>query len=781
MSKTIATTILALIISVSWAQEIENITLMNNTPLGSIGNDIWGYVDSAGTEYAIAGTRANTQIYSLADPYNPELIYTVPGERSSIWRDYKTFGNYIYGVADQGEEGVTIIDMTHAPDSISYTRWTDTVSISGTEQAINTCHNIYMDDRGRAYLAGCNVGNGGVLIYDVTASPLNPELLGIEDFTYAHDVINHGDTMYASEIYEGNLAAYDISDIANIKLISRIQTSSTFTHNAWPSDDGKYIFTTDETGNGNLDSYDISDPSQMKRLDTYRPKANGGIIPHNAHYIDGFLVTSWYSEGIVVVDGSHPSNLVKVAQYDTSPQDGQGCWGAYPYLPSGIILATDMENGLFILQPNYQKAGYLEGVVRDIDNGNAVNGAQVQISAGKLDANDNSNANGNYSIGIPHTGIAEVIVSHPDYIMDTLIVELLQGEVVAQDFLLKSQKMYTINGKVTDTDGTPISQARVVINSPTGDKAMLTNGNGEYSLSSIGGDISINVAAWGYKQVSISSELIEDKLFDTMLEDGYEDDFFAEMGWKVTGTASAGIWTRAIPRETRLGESISNPGMDVATDIGEKCYVTGNNNSSLGVDDVDNGPTSITSPPMDISGYDRARIDFYAWFFNGGGSGTPNDSMTIEIVDGENLIYALSIKESASEWKPYSIIVNDLTDAKQIQLKVTVSDEGNGHIVEGGFDAFSVSEAGGTTSTVDLAEQPNTILLFPNPTSEYFQIKAAEDMEIVRVDVYNMLGQHLITTNDKIIKTGHLPTGSYHVVVTDSNQKKRSAHLQVQR
>ena len=30
-----------------------------------------------------------------------------------------------------------------------------------------------------------------------------------------------------------------------------------------------------------------------------------------------------------------------------------GCWGAYPYLPSGLILATDQQEGLFILHTPY--------------------------------------------------------------------------------------------------------------------------------------------------------------------------------------------------------------------------------------------------------------------------------------------------------------------------------------------------------------------------------------------------------------------------------------------
>src|SRR5690606_21820693 len=34
---------------------------------------------------------------------------------------------------------------------------------------------------------------------------------------------------------------------------------------------------------------------------------------------------------------------------DYGASDYRGNWGAYPYLPSGIIIAQDMQNGVFIL------------------------------------------------------------------------------------------------------------------------------------------------------------------------------------------------------------------------------------------------------------------------------------------------------------------------------------------------------------------------------------------------------------------------------------------------
>ena len=38
-------------------------------------NDIWGYEDEDGNEYAIVGTTKGTSIVDVTDPLNPEEIY----------------------------------------------------------------------------------------------------------------------------------------------------------------------------------------------------------------------------------------------------------------------------------------------------------------------------------------------------------------------------------------------------------------------------------------------------------------------------------------------------------------------------------------------------------------------------------------------------------------------------------------------------------------------------------------------------------------------------------
>jgi hypothetical protein len=60
-----------------------------------------------------------------------------------------------------------------------------------------------------------------------------------------------------------------------------------------------------------------------------------------------------------VYDVADPYQPVRIGYFDTHYQEPlggpyptlayQGAWGAYPYLPSGNVLVSDMQNGLYVL------------------------------------------------------------------------------------------------------------------------------------------------------------------------------------------------------------------------------------------------------------------------------------------------------------------------------------------------------------------------------------------------------------------------------------------------
>ena len=313
-------------------------------------NDIWGYADG-GNEYALVGTTNGFSVVDVSNPSNPTELFFIEGS-NSIWRDVKTWGKYAY-VTTEASDGLLIVDLSDQTGQTYYY----------TEEFFTTSHNIYIDENGYAYIFGADTGNGGAIILDLTNNPMFPTLAGIFDDYYLHDGMVRGDTLWGAAIYAGVFSVIDVTDKSNPQIMSSYPTSCAFTHNAWISDDNNYLFTTDETAGCYVGAYDVSDIYDIQEIDLIQEWTGDGadgsqenVIPHNTHVLGDYLITSYYTSGVTVIDASDPFNMIEVAYYDTSPMSGgnfDGCWGAYPYLPSGLVLATDQQEGLFILHTPY--------------------------------------------------------------------------------------------------------------------------------------------------------------------------------------------------------------------------------------------------------------------------------------------------------------------------------------------------------------------------------------------------------------------------------------------
>jgi len=330
------------------SQSSLNMEQIGNLEYNQDLNDVWGYVAPNGEEHALVGCANGFSYVNISDPSNPYEVFFVPGS-NSIWRDLKTWDHYAY-ITTEAEDGLLIVDLNDLSGQ-SYVYTTD---------FFNTSHNIYIDEFGYAYIFGADdeyvVSNGGAVILDLNLNPMNPTLAGVFDSYYLHDGMVRDNILWGSAIYEGVFAAIDVSDKSDPVILGSAPTSCNFTHNAWISDDGNFVFTTDEQQSCYIGAYDVSNISDIQQVDQIQSwnNVNSPVIPHNTHVMGNYLVTSYYTSGITVVDASDPSNLIEVAYYDTSPDyDGgefEGCWGAYPFLPSGLLLASDQQTGLHILE-----------------------------------------------------------------------------------------------------------------------------------------------------------------------------------------------------------------------------------------------------------------------------------------------------------------------------------------------------------------------------------------------------------------------------------------------
>ena len=81
----------------------------------------WGWADTAtGKEYGIIGSTAGTYIVDVSNPTSPVQSDYIPHRQNDcIWHEYKTYGNYLYIISDDGgNNSFQIADLSYLPDSV---------------------------------------------------------------------------------------------------------------------------------------------------------------------------------------------------------------------------------------------------------------------------------------------------------------------------------------------------------------------------------------------------------------------------------------------------------------------------------------------------------------------------------------------------------------------------------------------------------------------------------------------------------------------------------------
>jgi hypothetical protein len=126
-----------------------------------------------------------------------------------------------------------------------------------------------------------------------------------------------------------------------------------------------------EEGYGYMRVYDYSKPAAPKQIGQYRTpsslgsddQAAGDFVIHNNFLVGADVYSSWYSDGVRVIDTSNPraprevasfgppatTNPVKPSRRGTLTNTTQ-VWGAVVDEVSGLVYASDMNSGLWILQ-----------------------------------------------------------------------------------------------------------------------------------------------------------------------------------------------------------------------------------------------------------------------------------------------------------------------------------------------------------------------------------------------------------------------------------------------
>jgi len=340
-------------LNVSLVYHWEDTTLVPAAPFNNTYNEIWG-LNIGNREYAVLGSTAGTHIFDITDPLNVDPPVFIPGASQGtkiIHRDFHDHNGYLYIVSDENQGNgifstLQIADLSFLPASAPLVYDSNTL--------FSRSHNIFIDEAsGRLYTCGGD-NNNGLRVFSLANPELPVELVNFTTPGGVHDVFVRNDTAYVNM---GNLGLfiYDMSTITSPTLIGSLTSypDQGYNHSGWLTENGNVYAFADETLGMDVKICDVSNLANINVLSQINSSVDSNSIAHNLIINGDYLYLSYYYDGLQIFDISDPANPFRTGYYDTyslpNMASYKGAWGVYPFLASGLVLISDMQSGLYVL------------------------------------------------------------------------------------------------------------------------------------------------------------------------------------------------------------------------------------------------------------------------------------------------------------------------------------------------------------------------------------------------------------------------------------------------
>ncbi len=624
--------------------------------------DIWG---EGNLVYLGHFGQGEIDILDVSNPANPTLLstYTLSaGNASSSAQDVKTGPGLLFISSESGgNDGVEVIDVRNPASPTLLTR------IDAEPGPYEFIHNTSYD-AGWLYL--CDSSNPNISIidlrsYDPDAAPGTItswayELTGVGG-SFVHDI-----TVANGRLWVSAWDSTQVFDISNLGTQAPVFMGQALGHNAhavWPTDDGKFVVSTEERAGGAIRLYEVFDDGANVRLvqrDSFaspRSGANSTYSSHNPVMVGDRIYISNYSAGIVVFQIDRTSKTFEiVASYDTttlSPSGFAGCWGVYPTLGEDAIAVSDIENGLHMLDMRAldltTPGGRPTRVLPNMPYSVEVAVAQLGLQRDDLGVSLHASIDGG--------AFATIAMTH-------MGGDTFRADLPAAPCASRIDYYYSAD----DT-----------------------------------------LAASFIKPTNAPSEV-----FSTWATEGLTtllyDDFESDLGWTVQNTSvGTGAWVRVDPNETGAQPGEGAPGAaGTSGGSGPFCYVTaqGTVGGSIGAADLDGGPTSLISPALDYAGADGV-ISYSRWLFN---DDVDADNIVVEVSNdnGGSWVTVETVTALAGGWIQNTFRVSDfVAPTNQVVVRFNASDQPNNSITEAGIDEFHAQRFGCPVITLASATERN--------------------------------------------------------------------------
>jgi len=225
---------------------------------------------------------------------------------------------------------------------------------------------------------------------------MNPGFPPGPDIARGHDVTVHGNRLLVTNP-GGGLYVVDTDPLFDQMThrppleLGRCEYPNAMTHDAWATEDLRYVFTSDEhffewgcnRPIGDITVYDIQGlgtpglcnyPQAAKYVPSTAVTAHYCYIRQNLGYVAN------YNRGLRIFDVSFPDDPIEIGYYDTylkpdlPPQ--YGVFDLWPFY-DGHISACDVDSGVFVLQFDGALPACQGGVVRSAADQSPIDGAWV--------------------------------------------------------------------------------------------------------------------------------------------------------------------------------------------------------------------------------------------------------------------------------------------------------------------------------------------------------------------------------------------------------------------
>lgn len=731
----------------------------------------WSYLHPDGREYAVIGVGSGTAIYNVTNPSAPHQVGFIPGPASK-WREMKQYRYWIYVVTEGygAGEGLQIVRMTDPENPVLAATYTGSFHRSHTV-AVDTARAILICN-GTRVNAGAGVYPASGMRVLSLANPEAPVEVGVwppgpitsanEDSVYVHDSVPVGDRLYASSVYYGILRVMDFADPAHPVEIAAWRYPGGFTHNAWPDASGQWLYVTDEKNGEPLKIFDISNLAAPVLFNRFTP--NPAAIVHNVHVRGDEIFLSSYTEGIRVLDASdpaHPAEFAYADSYDGPSGNYDGVWEVCPYFPSGTVIASDMNTGLYVYRP-VRDYGLVRVVVKD-DQGALLPDVTLLRDAAAESLHTTADGVGVFALD---PGSHTLTARRFGYASATAAPTVSVGSLDIVNLVLPRLPTAAFSGMVRDAvTQDPLDDAEVALAyTPLHQH---TAADGSFVVPEVPvGVHRVEVRRPGYVPVTFDRTIGPESastsfsLVPVALRNAAE----SSAGWTVgapgdnaTGNGS-GQWTVVDPVGTVVGDLTPltavpsaapgpafgrsgapfaheghreaeglHPGPvqpeDDRSPDGTMCFVTGQGSNPSDIEGFDlDGVTTLTSPTLDASGMSAPTISFWRWFYTSTGESLDYLDVLLSNDGGASWTPVRRLLGPHDHWEEDAIRVADyLAPTAQMKVRFVASEQGSYSVVEAAVDELSLYDGASVPlgSSPDPGDVPARLALrapWPNPS-----------------------------------------------------------------